>query len=217
MVRAQSQQDKWNKCPGAATATVQVVGPQINSLVPFSAVTPGGGLILVGENFGYLTGAILIHLTDYLGHPLDRALQNLQWGDLFAAGTIPGDISGVLDQQATLTVVAQCGAVSNPWTAHFTAAPDVADLALFYDAPGSFSCSMSTGSTDHTHVKIKDAAIFRRNADAARTGHLVGGSRQLCGLSRFRLGYSGQRRQRSVLADCTLATRLGSRLRPLPR
>ena len=149
MVRAQSQQDKWNKCPGAATATVQVVGPQINSLVPFSAVTPGGGLILVGENFGYLTGAILIHLTDYLGHPLDRALQNLQWGDLFAAGTIPGDISGVLDQQATLTVVAQCGAVSNPWTAHFTAAPDVADLALFYDAPGSFSCSMSTGSTDH--------------------------------------------------------------------
>ena len=150
-VRAQSQQDKWNTCPGTASATVQVVGPQINSIVPFSAVTPGGGLILVGENFGNLPGQLWIHLKDFKGKPVDYQLldsQN-QWGDTFAGGTVP-NIPGVLDQQATLTVVAQCGAVSNAWPAHFTAAIDVADLAFSpWAGTNPFGCSMSSGVTDH--------------------------------------------------------------------
>ena len=174
-VRAQSQQDKWNKRPGVASATVQVVGPQINSLVPFSAVTPVAGSSWVGENFGNLTGAILIHLTDYLGHPLDRPLQNLQWGDFLRPEPSPTtslvfsisrriDAGGAMRrrQQSMDGSLHRCRSMSQI-SAYFMTLP----------ARSAARCRRDQPTT--THVKIKDAAIFRRNADAARTGRLVAG------------------------------------------
>jgi hypothetical protein len=109
-------------CSGTESAILQVVGPAITSTYLSSAVRPGGGVIVQGENFGNLPGQLLIHLTRS-GQQLDFPLQDLQWGDSFAAGTIPF-VVGVVDQQVTFTVVAQCGAVSNAWTANFTATRD---------------------------------------------------------------------------------------------
>jgi hypothetical protein len=136
-LKAQGQGD----CTGAAAAHLNVVGPTITSMFLFSQVTPGGWVILEGQNFGNLPGKVLIHLTHYLGHPIDLPLQNLQWGDTFAAGTIPDDISGVLDQQATFTLVTQVGATSNAWTAQFTAAAGFAYIPF-----SRFECSTSIGA-----------------------------------------------------------------------
>jgi len=141
-LKAEGQGD----CTGAAGAHVDVVGPSISSMFLFSQVTPGGEVLLQGQNFGNLPGQLLIHLTHYLGHPIDRPLQNLQWGDTFAAGTIPDDISGVLNQQATFTVVTQSGAPSNMVPAQFTAGLGIADLADHLDR---VDCSHSgTGASD---------------------------------------------------------------------
>jgi hypothetical protein len=142
-VRAQSFQDKWNTCPGTASATVQVVGPLITTMFLLSQVTPGGAVMLAGENFGNLKGQMLLHLKDYLGNPQDHSLHITQWGDTYAAGIIPPDISGMRAQQATLTVVAQCGAVSDALMVHFTPAVDVADLAEHTDR---LDCSTSIGA-----------------------------------------------------------------------
>jgi hypothetical protein len=100
-LKAEGQGD----CTGTAGYHVDVFGPTITSGFPFSQVTPRGEVILQGQNFGNLPGQLLIHLTHYLGHPLDLPLQNLQWGDTFVAGTIPDNSTGVLNQQATFTVV----------------------------------------------------------------------------------------------------------------
>src|SRR5262249_54988829 len=70
---------------GSATTNVIVVGPIITSAYPFSQVTPGGWVLLQGENFGNLPGQMRIHLTSYPNQPIDVPLQNLQWGDTFAA------------------------------------------------------------------------------------------------------------------------------------
>jgi hypothetical protein len=138
-LRAEGQGD----CTGAAAARLKVAGPTITDMFLLSQVTLGGSVLLHGQNFGNLPGKVLIHLTHYLGHPIDLPLQNLQWGDTFAAGTVPDDISGVLDQEVTLTVVHQTGAASNGWTAHFTAALGVADLA---DHTDRVDCSTSIGA-----------------------------------------------------------------------
>jgi len=138
-LKAEGQGD----CTGAAGAHVNVVGPSITSMFLFSQVTPGGEVLLQGQNFGNLPGQVLIHLTHYLGHPIDLPLQNLQWGDAFATGTVPADVSGVLNQQATFTVVTQSGATSNAYPAQFTAGLDVADLA---DHSDRLKCSTGRGA-----------------------------------------------------------------------
>lgn len=110
-------------CHGIVKANLQVVGPTITSILPFSVIKPGGGVILQGQNFGNLPGQILINIPSlhrFTGIPL----QNIQWGNTFAAGTIPAAISGVPDQQVTFTVVAKCGAVSNSLPEQFTATRD---------------------------------------------------------------------------------------------
>ena len=109
-------------CSGTASALLQVVGPSINSMFHLG-ITPGAGVIFQGENFGNLTGFVMMHYTDYGGQAIDTPLWNIQWGDTFAAGTIP-TVSWAVDQPVTFTVVAQCGAVSNAWTANFTATRD---------------------------------------------------------------------------------------------
>jgi len=122
-------------CLGDVGASLQVVGPTITSMFPFSVIKPGGGVIVEGQHFGNLPGQLLIHLNlyqgpGYFGGSIDVPLENLQWADTFVAGTIPTTIAGVLDQEATLTVVASCGATSNPWSAYFTAARDYVSLEM---------------------------------------------------------------------------------------
>jgi hypothetical protein len=110
-------------CHGVVNASLQVTGPTITSIFPFSVIKPGGSVILEGQNFGNLPGQILIDipsLHQFAGIPLE----NVQWGNAFAAGTIPAAISGVPDQEVSFSVVAQCGAVSNSSSAKFTATRD---------------------------------------------------------------------------------------------
>jgi hypothetical protein len=68
----------------------------------------------------------------------------------FAAGIVPA-VSRAVDQDTTITLIAQCGATSNGWPANFTAARDAVDLADVGNAPGHwspwFQCSMSSGAT----------------------------------------------------------------------
>jgi hypothetical protein len=128
-------------CSGVVNSSLQVLGPTITSIVPFSVIKPGGGVIFQGQNFGDLPGQILIKFQKQLvGVPLE----NIQWGDTFAAGTIPAGISGEPDQNVIFTIVAQCGAVSNPWPAQFTATRAI--VALPYD---QISCgSFYIGNSD---------------------------------------------------------------------
>ncbi len=132
-------------CHGVVNASLQVLGPTITSIFPFSVVKPGGEVIIEGQNFGNLPGQILINFPSqktFVGTPLE----NIQWGDTFAAGTIPAGITGVPDQEVTFTVVAQCGAVSNSWAAKFTATRDI--VALPYDRISCFFSSVGAGNSD---------------------------------------------------------------------
>ena len=103
---------------GAVTTTLQVVGPTITSIFPFSVIKPGGEVILQGQNFGDLPGQILIVFQNQL---IGTYLTNIQWGNNFAAGTIPPGITGEPDQTVGLYVNNSCGAASNHVSAKFTA------------------------------------------------------------------------------------------------
>jgi len=92
--------------------------PVITSVFPFSVIQPGGGVIIQGQNFSAKPGQFLLGLATS-GRQVD--LTNLQWGDTFAAGTIP-TITGVPDQPAFLQIITQDGMISNQWPVHFTAA-----------------------------------------------------------------------------------------------
>jgi hypothetical protein len=140
MVRAEGD---VNFCPGGASATVSVIGPQIASMFLFSQVTPGGTVLLTGKSFGDLPAQIWLHLTDIDDHPMDVPLDYISSTDTSAAGKIPWSVTRVRDQRATLTVVAKCGAVSDALHVNFTAAVDVADLA---DHTDRLDCSISTGA-----------------------------------------------------------------------
>jgi hypothetical protein len=146
---AQAYTGPGSTCTGKASKTVQIAAgpsPTITSMFTLgfffsSDATPGALIILQGENFGDLPGQVWIHLKDYQGNASDHLLLDTQkyWHDTFVAGIVP-DITGVLDQQATVTVVAQCGAVGNAQTVNFTADRDVADLAQHTDL---LECSIS--------------------------------------------------------------------------
>ena len=99
-----------------------------------------------------MPGQAWIHLVTYDGKPANYPLEVApnDWGDTFVAGTIPRNISRVLDQQAGFNVVAQCGAASNTVWGSFIAARDVVDLAYVGDPPPTgthwyrwFQCTMS--------------------------------------------------------------------------
>ncbi|CAN3990494.1 hypothetical protein [Methylocystis bryophila] len=130
------------QCAGAVHASLQVIGPTITSVFPFSVIKPGGSIILQGENFGSLPGQIVIR---FQGQLIGTNLENIQWGDAFAAGTIPQGISGQPDQRASIYVVASCGAVSNSITAQFTASRDL--VALPFDDIGC-SSTATLGNSD---------------------------------------------------------------------
>jgi hypothetical protein len=128
-------------CSGMSSLGLQVVGPKITNMFLFSQVTPDGYVLLTGENFGNLQGQIYLHLTNPGPNPPDIALQNIHMGDSYASGEVPDSVTGVLDQQASLTVAAQCGAVSDPYQTNFTAKRDVA-LA----PPDRISCWVGGGT-----------------------------------------------------------------------
>ncbi len=144
-------------CTGKASRTVQVAAgpkPTITSTSFFSLgsqITPGAVILLYGQNFGDMPGQAWIHLKDWqTQQPVHRQLlyTDTHWSDTFVAGQIP-DISGVLNQQATLTVVAQCGAVSNAATVEFTANIDVVDYSGDTSPnQNRINCSM-TGAHDN--------------------------------------------------------------------
>jgi hypothetical protein len=125
-------------CSGNVVQHLQVLGPVITSIFPFSQITPGGGVILIGQNFGDLPGQIVIKFTNQL---IGTPLENIQWGNTFASGTIPKGITGQPDEQVTLTVFAQCGAASNELSEHFTAARDMAEIPF-----NRITCSTSVGA-----------------------------------------------------------------------
>jgi hypothetical protein len=111
-VSAETYTGPGSTCTGKASETVQVAaGPWITSTSFFSLgsqITPGVIMLVYGQFFGDMPGQVWIHLKDYQGNPHHYQLldTDTHWSDTFVAGQIP-DISGVLNQQATLTVVAQ--------------------------------------------------------------------------------------------------------------
>jgi hypothetical protein len=120
-------------------------------------------MLVKGDNLGDTPGKVVLHLTDWKDKPKDVELQILNWGNTFAAGKVP-PISEVFDQQGAITVVAQCGAVSNPLALQFTATVDVVDLA-YADVPPDhwhpwYDCSMSSGVSDHDACQNQGSTNF---------------------------------------------------------
>lgn len=91
--------------------------PIITAIFPFSVIQPGGGVIIQGTHFQDQPGKFQLRLTQ---SGMQFELSNLQWGDTFAAGTIPM-MTGVPDQAAFLQIVTKDGKVSNQWPIQFTA------------------------------------------------------------------------------------------------
>jgi hypothetical protein len=110
--------------------------PIITAVFPFSVIQPGGGVIIQGDYFQSQPGQFLLLLSE---SGITLELTNLQWGDTFAAGTIPV-ITGVPDQPAFLQVVTQDGKTSNQWPAQFTATRKVVRL------PGTALTPVACGS-----------------------------------------------------------------------
>lgn len=124
------------------TTNVSVAGPTVTGIFPLNVATPQHELILEGQHFGSLPGQVLLHLTNYTGTPVDLPLNVIgQWMDTAVAVNIP-PVSGVLKQQATLTVITQCGA-STTWGTEFTPSNDTALIP--YDR---ITCSISPQGFD---------------------------------------------------------------------
>lgn len=120
--------------------------PLITQVLFFSDITPGGGAIIGGVNFGtykarksqfLLVGGIpngqkgAFQPQVLVGNlpALELTISNLntkpQWGDSFAAAVIPNGITGVLDQPAYLQIVTAAGKSSNLWPLNFRASRGV--------------------------------------------------------------------------------------------
>jgi hypothetical protein len=125
-------------CSALAACPPGTLYPIEQSIFPFSVVRPNGGVIISGVNFGSAQGHLLIHLVNYRGRPLTYELVNMQWGDTFAAGTIPNPMTGVIKQQVTFEVFNECGTSSEvagpPLTAIFTPSSD-AQILPWQDVP----------------------------------------------------------------------------------
>src|SRR5262245_26601603 len=93
-----------------AVAFIECATPKIESLVPFvSFPTPGGVLVLKGCGFGNDDSdgflSVFLHLTDYTGAQVaPLSLRVLSRADNAVAAEIPYDISGVMDQLATVQI-----------------------------------------------------------------------------------------------------------------
>ncbi len=91
--------------------------PRIDSVFPFSVISPGGGVILLGSGFGANPGQVRMQI---LNHPYSY-LGELSWSDNSVGGTIDPDLAGLTDQQVALYVVTASGVASNIVRVRFTA------------------------------------------------------------------------------------------------
>jgi hypothetical protein len=105
--------------PALARAECNGPAPSVSSIFPFSQITPGGGVILLGSNFGNNPGQFEVFLTNYQGTAVVYQLQDLTWGDSAVSGVIPDYAFEVMNQTALFFVVTQCGFAIYP--AQFTA------------------------------------------------------------------------------------------------
>ena len=125
--------------------------PQIDQLMLFSNITPGGGAIVTGSGFGGGIGpqnSLILTLTSYFNVPITVKLENLTWLDNAAGGTIPTDIRGIPDGPATLRVITAAGVASNTIDVNFRATREIRMLTRD-DFPGS-SVSCSQNGTDNS-------------------------------------------------------------------
>jgi len=125
--------------------------PRITSVLPFSSIRPGGGVIIQGTDFENQPGEL--HLVGDFpdGH---LTLTGLQWGNTFAAGVIP-NVFGVTDQQAYLQIVTRRGQESNFVPASFVAARDIrvlphSALTVLNCGSGELFSSCGVAGSNHT-------------------------------------------------------------------
>jgi hypothetical protein len=123
--------------------------PLITQVYTFvSLITAGGDVMIGGVRFGtykqnkskiLLVGSIVEGQSGAFppsgglvgGFPA-LELEGLQWGDTFAAGSIP-KVTAVLDQPASLQIVTAAGKSSNLWPVQFRAARNLVPVLI----PGS--------------------------------------------------------------------------------
>jgi len=102
--------------PLSAGKAIQLADPVITGVLPFSSCTPGGSVILKGENLGSQPGSLRL-----VGHFPGPYLQltQLEWTDHSIGGKVPS-VSGALDQEVNVQVVRKDGRPSNTWKCQFT-------------------------------------------------------------------------------------------------
>jgi hypothetical protein len=142
-------------------------------MLPFSNITPGGGVVVQGQNFASPDGSFgqfQLILSSGETYPLE----NVQWGDTFAAGTIRAYWGPELDTQGVLRIVRSDGTISNPLPVGFTATRDFnvlppADMQIicvqgadnnYCPAPGDSSSASGLHDTQWGH----DMGLDRFNA-----------------------------------------------------
>lgn len=110
-----------------------------NQVSSGSAIKPGEFLIVYGQNFlaADRTSQLVLNLvqprtrlTNVLGPAPSTSypLANLQWVGTAAFALVPANITGVMDQQATLQVLRGDGAKSNLFNVQFLATRDIQPL-----------------------------------------------------------------------------------------
>jgi len=117
--------------PGVVAKTL---APQIETVFLFSVISPGGGVIVKGVNFGAQPGQFKLRLQN----GQETNLGNLTWATQAVSGVIDPNLSGVIDQPATLTVVDARGMMSNEVPVKFTARREIRQLPM---ADVRFDCS----------------------------------------------------------------------------
>jgi hypothetical protein len=153
-----------------------------------SNVYPGRSFIIYGQNFTSTDGSfgqVVLNLVPYSaaftrrytpGQPAQAVAYPLQispaapdprgaqysWSDTAIAVTVPENLTGVMDQQATLQVVRSDGAKSNPFALPFTAAVDYQALPT-----SDFQLSCSTAADENQCTK---GASVQSLAQASFTG-----------------------------------------------
>lgn len=132
---------KETSCQGAGALAFL---PRIESIFPFSNITPRGHVILKGRGFGTDKGFLTLNLRDFRGQPKPVLLTPLEWGPTFIGAAITSDISGVKDQDATLQVQTTVKQFSNEFPVRFTALREIRLLPPEDMATSVVSCGVGS-------------------------------------------------------------------------
>jgi len=100
----------------SAGKAIQLADPEITGVLPFSSCTPGGSVILKGENLGSQPGTL--RLVGHFPGPYVELTQ-LEWTNHSIGGKVPS-VSGALDQEVSIQAVRKDGKPSNTWKCQFT-------------------------------------------------------------------------------------------------